>query len=323
MSLFKRGNVWWSRIVIDKTVYVQSLKTRNKDEARQFEAMWRADRLRGEYGLRKAPTFSEYATPFINSLVGRVSRGTFKAYVSRLAYLLSFPKLADVPMDKLDVAAIEEFRTSRKAAAGTINGWLKMIRMVTRKAVKDGVIRKAPHVSLLTDEAAREFVLDEATLKRFLDRAPTPMHRAMWLTLYDTGLRVSEACALTWADYDGDAVHVRKGKSKNARRRVPVTSRVRSVIESLPRHEFIFSRQGRSVNRTWASHSFGDLRKELGLPKDCVLHSLRHSYLTRLGNLGVSPFVLQKLAGHSNIAMTARYSHPDDAQLTAAIALLD
>ena len=42
---------------------------------------------------------------------------------------------------------------------------------------------------------------------------------------------------------------------------------------------------------------------------DFVLHSLRHTMLTRLGESGVDAFTIMRVAGHS-IAMSQRYIHP-------------
>jgi len=53
-------------------------------------------------------------------------------------------------------------------------------------------------------------------------------------------------------------------------------------------------------------HQFRALRKAMELPQDCVLHSCRHTFCTRLGSSGVDAFTLQKLAGHSNITVSAR-----------------
>jgi integrase len=335
VSLFKRGNVWWSRVVINKEVYVQSLKTRNKDDARSFEAIWRADKLRGEHGLLKPPTLNDFSARFINYLPGRVRRSTYTAYISRWVSLLDYAPLAECTLDKIDAAMIEAYRlhlqkgTKDKPAVkvSTVNARLRTLKRALRLAVEWGVLKKAPKIAMLRGEHQREFILSEAVLQQFLTKAPTDVHRALWLVLADTGIRIGEACALTWQDVEGEpptAIHIRKGKTKFARRRVPVTKRASAVLNSLPRSStFVFSRHGRAINQPWANKPFVAIRTELGLPTDCVLHSLRHSYLTRLGNSGVSPFVLQKLSGHSNINMTARYSHPDDAQLDRAIALLD
>jgi integrase len=328
MSLFKRGNIWWSRIVIDKEPIVQSLKTRNKDDARAFEALWRADKLRGEHGLLKAPTLSDFATRFLNYLPGRVRPASYTAYISRFTNLLAFEPLANCTLDKIDAALIESYRQSQKGKVSTINARLRTLRRALKLAMEWGLIRKTPKVTLLTGEHHREFVLSEAVLQQFLDRAPTPMHKALWMVLADTGLRIGEACALTWDDVEGDppsAVYVRKGKTKYARRRIPLTKRASAALVGIRgKSTWVFNRHGRSITQHWAGNPFVRIRKELGLPDDCVLHSLRHSCLTHLGNSRrVSPFVLQRIAGHSNIAMTARYCHPDYEQLGAAITLLD
>jgi integrase len=46
------------------------------------------------------------------------------------------------------------------------------------------------------------------------------------------------------------------------------------------------------------------------LPADFVLHSLRHSALTRLGEAGADAFTIMKLAGHSSVTVSQRYVHP-------------
>jgi integrase len=41
-----------------------------------------------------------------------------------------------------------------------------------------------------------------------------------------------------------------------------------------------------------------------------VLYALRHTFLTRLGEAGCDAWTLAPIAGHSSIAMSARYVHP-------------
>jgi integrase len=49
-----------------------------------------------------------------------------------------------------------------------------------------------------------------------------------------------------------------------------------------------------------------------------VLYSLRHTFLTRLGESGCDVWTLARIAGHSDIRMSARYVHPsEDAVLLA------
>jgi integrase len=53
-----------------------------------------------------------------------------------------------------------------------------------------------------------------------------------------------------------------------------------------------------------------------------VLYSLRHTFLTRLGESGCDVWTLARIAGHSSITISARYVHPsEDAVLNAMIRL--
>jgi len=49
-----------------------------------------------------------------------------------------------------------------------------------------------------------------------------------------------------------------------------------------------------------------------------VLYSLRHTFLTRLGESGCDAWTLARIAGHGDIRISARYVHPsEDAVLLA------
>jgi integrase len=53
-----------------------------------------------------------------------------------------------------------------------------------------------------------------------------------------------------------------------------------------------------------------DGKRKRIFPRDFVLHPLRHTMLTRLGESGVDAFTIMRIAGHSNITVSQRYIHP-------------
>ena len=57
-------------------------------------------------------------------------------------------------------------------------------------------------------------------------------------------------------------------------------------------------------------HLHKKLRDNLQLPNDCVIHSLRHTFLTRFGEAGADAFTIKKVAGHSSVTISERYIHP-------------
>ena len=51
-------------------------------------------------------------------------------------------------------------------------------------------------------------------------------------------------------------------------------------------------------------------------------HDNRHTFCSRLAMKGANLKVIQTLAGHKTITMTARYAHLDDSALRAAVDML-
>jgi integrase len=53
-----------------------------------------------------------------------------------------------------------------------------------------------------------------------------------------------------------------------------------------------------------------------------VLYSLRHTFLTRLGQSGCDVWTLARIAGHASIAISSRYVHPSEDAVLDAISRL-
>jgi integrase len=69
---------------------------------------------------------------------------------------------------------------------------------------------------------------------------------------------------------------------------------------------------GTSINhlhRAACAPKINGKRKAI-FPADFVLHSLRHTMLTRLVESGVDAFTIMRIAGHSSIVVSQRYIHP-------------
>ena len=60
-------------------------------------------------------------------------------------------------------------------------------------------------------------------------------------------------------------------------------------------------------------------KNDLKSVRSFVLYSLRHTFLTRLGESGCDAWTLARIAGHSSIAMSTRYVHPSEDAVLAAV----
>ena len=54
-----------------------------------------------------------------------------------------------------------------------------------------------------------------------------------------------------------------------------------------------------------------------------MLHSLRHTYGTRLGEGGADAFSIMRLMGHSSVTISQRYVHPTPEALERAVERLE
>src|SRR5262245_1075125 len=58
-------------------------------------------------------------------------------------------------------------------------------------------------------------------------------------------------------------------------------------------------------------------------PKEFVIHSLRHTFGTRLGESGADAFTIMKLMGNSSVTVSQKYVHPTPESLERAMKRLD
>jgi integrase len=135
---------------------------------------------------------------------------------------------------------------------------------------------------------------------------------------------------LQWADIHLEPVgsakfgylQVRGGKSANAKRTVPLTARARKTLierrDREPASVWVFpglDGNPRRVNTLDQQHRKITRPKVNGVKvalfsDEFVIHSLRHTMLTRLGESGADAFTIMQIAGHSSVTVSQKYVHP-------------
>jgi integrase/recombinase XerD len=148
----------------------------------------------------------------------------------------------------------------------------------------------------------------------------SPKYRAILMTCYAAGLRISEACQLRVADIDSQRMVLRvRGKGDKERYTLlpPRLLHVLRVYWKLCRPtDLLFP------GRTPAGHICPDTVRQVlaqaaaaaGLAK-CTPHSLRHSFATHLLDQGTDLVVIQALLGHESIRTTTLYTHVSTAKI--------
>jgi integrase/recombinase XerD len=174
-------------------------------------------------------------------------------------------------------------------------------------------------------------VLSPEELRRLFEVARDPKHKALLLTLYGAGLRISEALALKPADVDGKRmlIHVRLGKGAKDRM-VKLSAQLLAALRDywkLRRPKtWLFPRTSdpdRPMEDGTAYRAVVRAARRAGITRRVTPHTLRHSYATHLLDAGTDLRTIQLLLGHRNLKTTSLYVHVSQAKLNAAASPLD
>ena len=124
-------------------------------------------------------------------------------------------------------------------------------------------------------------------------------------------------------------VHVRGTKSKNSKRNLSLTATAQMILlrqRQVSRCEHVFvmdTDQTKPASISGINHAHERVRDALELPVEFVLHSLRHTFGTRLGEAGADAFTIMRIMGHSTITVSQRYVHPTPETMENAFVALE
>jgi integrase/recombinase XerD len=165
-------------------------------------------------------------------------------------------------------------------------------------------------------------VLSTDEMAHFLDALQNPKHRALLMTAYAGGLRLSEVAHLRVEDIDSArmVIHVRQGKGHKDRD-VMLSPRLLMILREYwsayrPRPYLFPGRQpDQPVSLRAVQKVCQRALAASGLSKHVHMHTLRHSFATHLLESGTDLRTIQVLLGHHSISTTTRYLHITTAAL--------
>jgi len=356
MAIYKRGETYWYEFQFNGERIQESAQTANKDAARQIEAAHRVRLAKGEAGIEEKPpakTFKDSAPDFLKAIETQCKDKptTIAFYKERMRRLLDFPALVKCRLDKIDEELIENLKNNRTRRVSRLgrplsvasnNRELATLRRLLRLAQEWKLIDRVPRIRLFRGEPNRELVLSYAQEELYLHMAPQPLQDVAMLIL-DTGARPGEASALEWRHVrltpapgaKFGFIQVVGGKSVKAKRNLSLTARVAETLKTRQKAAggalFVFPDKAGTGGFPVSSldHQHDEVCSMLtagglaGFAAEFVIHSLRHTMLTRLGESGADAFTIMRIAGHSSVTVSQRYVHSSPESLEKAFERLD
>lgn len=236
-----------------------------------------------------------------------------------------------MPLGKITTAQVDDLREAlqkRGLAQSSINHQLVTLSMIFKIAHQRGGVAMKPVMGIKGSSRERlRWVTDkeEELIIKLLTQWGRQDMLDWYYLLVDGGLRPDESRRLTGMEIDFRAgTYLNQfGKTKNARRTIPMTTRVRGMLE----RRVLEHPKGPVFPYGWHvfTHTWERLRAALRLEqdRDFVAYCLRHTFATRLVQRGVAIEVISRLLGHANINQTMVYAKLGAHQYVAAIAMLE
>lgn len=309
-------------------------RTGNKDEARTIERDHHSALGQGKVHpldpwpvavavARPTITVKEFSKEFLEHAELHTKGGTKRFYSECLDRILGFSPIAYMPLNRVTVQAINGYAKWRKDqksgnSIASINAELRTIRRMLKLAEEWAYIEKAPRVHELPGQKPRERVISFEEEALYLANA-TPNLKDAAILAVDTGVRPdSELFTLEWRNVHLEPstqephgfIHIEKGKTKDARRNIPLTERAERVLKArlLARKDspYVFPGAGKCGHIVSMQHPHDQAITDAKL-QHFEFYCWRHTFGTRAAQSGMDKFSLARLMGHSSPRVAERY----------------
>ena len=275
-----------------------------------------------------------------------VKPGVYRLYNMVITRFLEFlGERADKSLSAVTAGDIAAYRDVRlggdSVSVGTLLGDLRVIKGVFRAAARRGLLLHSPAdaLELPANKPLERDVFSADEIRALLARASKEWQTAI-LTGYYLGARLSDAVRLQWdsIDLSRGLVHYTQGKT-GRKVLAPIHQDLETQLLAIASSDnpggylCPILAKTRPNGHLGLSAQFKRLMQAAGVDSQEVqsahnkfsrksFHSLRHSFTSRLANLGVSADVRMKLVGHKTVDVHQRYTHVELEPLKQAIAAL-
>lgn len=244
-----------------------------------------------------------------------LSENTIKSYVYAIVQYAEF--FGRSP-DKLGREELRRYllylKEEKRVAQNTYNQKVAALRFLYKDTLKRAWMVEG--LCFSKKERKLPTVLSREEVERFFGALVSLKHRAILMTAYGAGMRVTETVSLKVGDIDSGrmTIAVRGGKGRKDRY-LPLPERLLTVLRKYwlaarPK-DFLFPSYGQSghITRIAVYNACKRAMHEAGLQKNMSPHTLRHSFATHLLEQGTDIRTIQVLLGHRSVSTTALYTH--------------
>jgi integrase len=335
-GIYQRNKSWYWESWIDGQRFRRLIgRNISRKVAREIAGKLRSEIVAGNYGFGKKVkhiTFDEARIKFEAWAIANKKPQSVRSYKEALRRLAD--SFSGKTLNEISSFLIEGHR-QRRIKAGVrvrVNRELAVLKNLYNRCREWGLFEgenPVTSVKLTKEPKQRLRFLKPEEEERLLAKCEEPVRTMVLIGIY-CGVRLkSEGLTLRWQDIDFrlKTLTVQAAYSKNSKpRTIPMNSLVLEALSRLPKKsEWVFTKpNGKPYT---AVRGFDKARKAAGLidlipgtEKFAVtVHTLRHTFATRLIENGVDLRTVQELGGWSNLKMLERYGHVSEDRKKEAV----
>ena len=288
MTIYQRGDVWYDLFYINGRRYRGSTKTKNSKQAERVEARKRvAAEARESLRPKRVPLVRDFAKQFVDWLdKTTLEQKTKDDYKNGRRLILKTP-LAGMRMDQITADAVETTRFHESPHSR--NCAIRTLRRTLGKARDWKLVREVPRIkSVKVFPRDRMVTVDDE--KPLLAASPRPWKDVLTIML-DSGLRNGDASRMRLENINWDSAFYfnPRGKTRKARRPVPLSDRVIALLRNIQQEQlgqregWVFpSKKTRAghIGLSELEHMFRNVARRLGIPDALKLYCARHTFGT-------------------------------------------
>lgn len=211
-------------------------------------------------------------------------------------------------------AFLHHLVVKKKLAASTVNIYNAALKFLYQKTLKRGW--DSENLPRLKKPKKLPDILTKEEVQSLFDVTDNLKHKCVLMTVYGSGLRLSEIAGLKVSDIDSRnmRIFIRQGKGKKDRYAILSQKSLETLREYWKVYkpkDWLFEGREKGTHLTKRSTQdlFYNAVKKAGIKKDVSLHSLRHAFATHMLEANVNLFHIKQLLGHADISTTTIYLH--------------
>ena len=207
-------------------------------------------------------------------------------------------------------------REEKKISERSVNYYNSVIRFIYDVVLDMPINQK--QIPMYKKKRKLPKILSDEELSIFFDACDNYMYKTIFMMIYGSGLRISEATNLRIEDIDSKNMRlfVRNGKGERERYTVLPEKSLEMLRKCYqmykPNHPegyMFLNREGNPLKVERLRVFFRRYRRKAKIGEEFIVHSLRHSFATKLVEEGVPLVQVKELLGHSCIRSTMTYVH--------------